>query len=223
MKYQSDKMVSRRQRILETVQALLSRNDGQFTMRELARESGVATATLYNLYGSQGALIADAVADIFERRVNYSNGDPAAETISAAITSRHKAAYDEILREPAFARKMVEIFFNSDAGDPTHDMLLRVPANFGEQQLLMARNAGDLADWVNIPVLADQMARANYATINAWAHNEFEDAELYPRILYSSFFMIVGALTGDSRRDVEQALADIKQQWPGADQSALSA
>ena len=64
MKYLSDKMVARRRHILETAQTMLARDDGSFTMRGLARESGVATATIYNLYGSQDAVIAARIPSL---------------------------------------------------------------------------------------------------------------------------------------------------------------
>ena len=118
MTYQSDKMASRRQRILETTQSLLSTGDGHFTMRDLAKQSGVATATLYNLYGGQDALVSDAVADIFEQRVDNLATIGAGDTVQAAILARQTAACQEIFREPLFAKKMVELYFN---GEPSSD------------------------------------------------------------------------------------------------------
>ena len=57
-------MAKRRSDILETARLLLTEQDGQFTMRELAAKSGVALATLYNIFGNQKELIGQAVIEV---------------------------------------------------------------------------------------------------------------------------------------------------------------
>jgi AcrR family transcriptional regulator len=211
LKYQSEKMASRRLAILEMAQALLSQDDGQFTMRELAKKSGVATGTLYNLYGSQDALIADAVADIFERRVLDLATVPADKSVVSAITSRQEAAFHEMMREPLFAKKMVELYFSGDPGSHVRRMLHSIPTGHTIEQLERVKALGDLKPWVEIPRLASQMTRSNYAVVSSWAAEELTNEEFNDEILYATYVILLGALNGPSHDQVKDALSHRKK------------
>lgn len=210
MKYLSDKMVARRRHILETAQAMLARDDGSFTMRGLARESGVATATIYNLYGSQDAVIADAVADIFERRVNGMADMPENATFLEAAIARQEAAHREIMREPAFARKMVELYFDAKPGSHVRNMLHSEPSDRLSGQLDDLRANGLVEDWVDCRELADQITRATYAVIALWAAGDIPDDALSPAVLRATFANVAGALKGSARKEVVTFLEKTK-------------
>ena len=212
MKYLSDKMVARRRHILETAQAMLARDDGSFTMRGLARESGVATATIYNLYGSQDAVIADAVADIFERRVNGMADMPENATFLEAAIARQEAAHREIMREPAFARKMVELYFDAGPGGHVRNMLHSEPSDRLSAQLADLQDKGLVEDWVDVHELADQITRATYAVIALWAAGDIPDNAMSPAVLRSTFALVAGALKGTAR---EEVVAFLEKTKPG--------
>jgi len=204
-------MVSRRLRIIEVTQALLSEGDGQFTMRDLATKCGVATGTLYNLYGSQDALIADAVTDIFERRVLDMAAAAPNASLYRAITARQDAAYQEIMRAPIFARIMVELYFSGEPNSRVWQVLHTIPTETAINQLEQVKALGDLEDWVDIPRLADQVIRANYAVVSSWATGMLSDEEFAVETLYGAYAMILGALKGTSRAEVKAALLQLKQ------------
>jgi len=204
-------MASRRLAILETAQALLSQDDGQFTMRDLAKKSGVATGTLYNLYGSQDALIADAVADIFERRVVGLTSMPAEQSLVSEITSRQQAAFHEIMREPLFAKKMVELYFSSEPGSRVREMLHAIPTESTIGQLERIRALGDLHRWVDIERLANHMTRANYAAVSSWAAEELTNEEFNDEILYVTYVNLLGALKGATYEQVREALSHLEK------------
>ena len=111
MKYESRKMIARREHIVETALDMMARDDGEFTMRDLAKESGVATGTLYNLFGSQDALVAEAVGTVFEERVSAMVVLPDSDDIAELIRARNEASFQEIMRVPAYAIKMMQIYF----------------------------------------------------------------------------------------------------------------
>jgi AcrR family transcriptional regulator len=205
-------MVARRRQILETAQAMLARDDGSFTMRGLARESGVATATIYNLYGSQDAVIADAVADIFERRVNGMADMPENATFLEAAIARQEAAHREIMREPAFARKMVELYFDAGPGGHVRNMLHGEPSDRLSAQLADLLDKGLVEDWVDVHELADQITRATYAVIALWAAGDIPDNAMSPAVLRSTFALVAGALKGTAR---EEVVAFLEKTKPG--------
>ena len=202
MKYLSDKMVARRRHILETAQTMLARDDGSFTMRGLARESGVATATIYNLYGSQDAVIADAVVDIFERRVNGMADMPENATFLEAAIAWQDAAHREIMREPAFARKMVELYFDAKPDSHVRNMLHSEPSDRLSAQLADLRKNSLVENWADTRELADQITRATYAVIALWAAGDIPDETLNLAVLRSTFAIVAGGLKGSAREEV---------------------
>jgi AcrR family transcriptional regulator len=126
-KYGSDGMIARRRRIIETALDLMGNNKGEFTMRDLAQASNVATGTLYNLFGSQDALVAEAVVTVFEERVDRLVVEPEGDNIADLVRARGDAAYKEIMRVPAYAKTMVKIYFAGEPGSPVRKKLHEIP------------------------------------------------------------------------------------------------
>ena len=210
-KYSSDAMIARRKGILEAVLKLLSQNDGTFTMRDLARESCVATGTLYNLFSSQDAVIAAAVIEVFEQRVTGiatldQKGDPLA-LYEALIEAAHR----EILRVPAYAKKMLQIYFSGEPGQEVRRTLHKVPASFALQFFELLQADGQLNDWVAPEHLADQMPTAQYAAVERWAAKDIGDSALLENTLYATYILLAGATKGYTHDRVVNRLKEIER------------
>lgn len=210
-KYSSDAMIARRRGILEATQRLVSRGDGGFTMRDLARESGVATGTLYNLFGGQDALIAEAVIDVFERRVTGMTTPDQESDPLALFEARTEAAYKEILRVPAYAKKMVQIYFSAEPNQEVRRTLHDVPATFARQYLERLQSDGHLEDWVSSERLADQLPPAQYATVERWAAGEISDDALLDSTIYAGYAVLVGATKGTVHGRIVKRLGELKR------------
>lgn len=219
-KYSSDAMIARRKGILEATLKLLSRDDGTFTMRDLARESGVATGTLYNLFGSQDALVAEAVIEVFEQRVTGMAVPDQEDDALALYEARTEAAYKEILRVPAYAKKMVQIYFSGEPGQEIRRTLHDVPAAFARQFLDRLKADGQLNDWVSIEHLANQMPTAQYAVVERWAAEDIDDDQLLGATLYAGYVLLAGATRDKTRSRVIERLKELEQ---NAKRSASSA
>ena len=211
LKYSSDAMVARRRRIIETALGLMARNEGDFTMRDLARESGVATGTLYNLFGGQDALIAEAVMTVYEERVDALAVPPETDNVADVIRARGAAAYAEIMRAPAYAIKMAHLYFAGPPGSPVRDTLHAIPTAFWGGLLKNMDREGALAGWVNPALLADELTSAQYGVVARWAAGDMDDEALRTRTFYVAGAMLVGALKGARKKQVRAALAVLTQ------------
>jgi len=199
-------MAARRQRVLETALELLSENDGHFTMRDLASRSDVALGTLYNLFGSQDALLAEAVADVFERRVAPEVIQPEGDDIYATLSSWYEGTFKEVMRLPVFAKAMAHIYFNGEPDDRVRQMLHQVPRRFVKAQIERVKAAGDLVDWADPGLLADEMTASSYAAVSRWAAGDLTDSELRDETWRINCTFLAGATMGRTHRVLTEAL-----------------
>ncbi len=205
VRYSSDAMEARRARILEAARTLLVRDGGTFTMRDLAGESGVALATLYNIFGSQDDLIAQAVAEIFVERIQ----NLALKDTTSPITmmlERLELAHNEILRVPAYAKRMLTIYFDSQTDSAIRDMLHTYPFRQNKEVLEALNEQNGLQDWVVIEVLANDLTVAQYGVITHWAAGGISDDVLKYRQHYASLSILAGALKGKWANDARERL-----------------
>lgn len=206
MKYESETMIARRARIIEVALEMMARNDGEFTMRALAKESGVATGTLYNLFGGQEGLVAEAVSQVFEERVSGMTVKPASEDIAEIVEARNFAAYREIMRVPAYAKTMCRIYFSCEPGNPVRQQLHDIPTAFWIEQLNRLEAEGALEDWVDIDTLADEMTSVAYGVVARWAAEDIDDEDLRIGNVYVVLVLLAGAVKGKHRDSILKKL-----------------
>lgn len=211
MKYESETMIARRARIVATALDMMARNDGDFTMRALAKESGVATGTLYNLFGGQDGLVAEAVSQVFEERVNGMTVAPKGDDVADIVEARNEAAFQEIMRVPAYAKAMVRIYFSGDQDSPIRKQLHDIPTEFWIEQLEILKVDGALEDWVDIKSLADQMTIAAYSVVAQWAAGDIDDDSLRIGNVYFVLVLLAGAVKGRHRDSVIRKLKSLKK------------
>lgn len=208
-RYASEAMRLRRARILVAARELLAEDGAKFTMRDLARRSGVALATLYNTFESQDALTSEAVVEIFEQRIDQLVPSET-ESIFGMLEERAKLVADEILRVPAYAKRMTTIYFGAETQSPIRDVLHSQPFAVHQSTLRRFRDEGALADWVNIEAMANELTANQYAVVSRWGAGEFEDQELANRSLYSLLAALAGMLVGTRRAQCERLLMKLK-------------
>ncbi len=208
-RYASDAMAERRARILETARVMLVEEDSKITMRDLAKRSGVALATLYNIFESQDELIAQAVVQVFEERIEdlIPNGEG---SILELIERQQELSNAEILRVPAYAKKMLTIYFSEDTKSRIRDILHGQAVAGNLRFLRDLERDGVLLPWVNTDVLASDMAVAAYAIITRWAAGEMSDEALLPRQKYLRLAMLAGAVTGSVEGQLKNRLLELK-------------
>lgn len=210
-RYASNAMADRRARILETAREMLVADDGKFTMRDLARQSGVALATLYNIFDSQDELVAQAVVEIFVERIENlvpKDGGPVLERIERA----QELSNAEILRVPAYAKKMLTIYFSEDTTSRIRDVLHGQAAAGNVRYLQDLKDEGALLPWVNIDLLASDAAVAVYAIITRWAVGEIRDDQLLARQKFLRLSLLAGFVTDDVQVKIKKRLQNLSKE-----------
>jgi AcrR family transcriptional regulator len=168
----------RRQRILEATYALL-REGGleKVTVTAIAARSGLSAATVYNLFGSKGAILSqvfDLDLHAFEERVakapsadsldrifdaiaiaaDLYRGDPSFYrlTMVARGGARQDSRFDSTIREPRmrFWRRLVEQAIAEGGLNPATDAAI-------VSVLLVQIAAGVLMDWAADAISVDQL------------------------------------------------------------------
>ncbi len=210
-RYASDAMAERRARILETARQMLVEEGGKFTMRDLAKRSGVALATLYNIFDSQDELVAQAVVQVFEERIEnlIPKGDG---SILELIERQQELSNAEILRVPAYAKKMLAIYFSEDTKSRIRDILHGQAVAGNLRFLKRLEREGALLPWVEVDVLASDLAVAAYAIITRWAAGEMSDESLLPRQKYQRLTFLAGAVTGPLDTQIKARLTELKSE-----------
>ncbi len=206
--YASDAMAERRARILETARQMLVEEDSKFTMRDLAKRSGVALATLYNIFESQDELVAQAVVAVFVERIEKLV--PKDEgSVLARIERAQELSNAEILRVPAYAKKMLTIYFSKDTNSRIRDTLHGQAAAGNLRYLKELKREGALLPWVNIDLLASDAAVAIYAIITRWAAGEISDEALLARQKLLRLTLLAGVVTGKYETAIKKRLQQL--------------
>ena len=191
-RYSSDEMEARRQRILKAVRAFLRKGNTEFSMRALARDSGVALGTLYNQFGGRDALIAQAIKDVYISRLNVDeamfDGD-----ILEQVHQRQIRVAAEILRRPNFAKYMEQIYFGPESSIRT---LIHTYSLQGKISLIdRIESGGHLQDWVAKEALAENLALAQHSVIAKWAVGEILNHQIAARLEQFALSLLVGAVS----------------------------
>lgn len=156
----------RRDRILECTRRQVARHgyDG-LSMRELAVEADVSTATLYNLFTSKDELILAAseelLAGIEARVLTEARG-------LIKLIAGLEATADVIVANPNYAAAMGRMLFAADASAPVVKILMDEPRRRYVTQLMQMSEDGQLVSHVEIGKLARSLAGGSWSVILMW-------------------------------------------------------
>jgi len=203
----SHRQRARKARILQQARAIIGEKGIEgLTMRELAASSGVALATLYNLYGSKETLVGIAINDFFEPIV----AQAAAKSASKSPLKRLLLLVDEIaanvLDAEAYARVVVALYFRSDADIEVHGMLYSLARKEFAGIMSEMESQKDLLDWVATGLVADEMAHQVMARLHQWCRGDICDVQLSQVMKYGALQILAGACNGALSQAVTKEL-----------------
>ena len=207
--YASKAMAKRRSDILETARQLLSEQGGQFRMRELASQSGVALATLYNIFGSQNELIGQAVIEAL--RDNLTSWTVADDvSIPDQVERRLESVVGEIFRRPSYARKMAELYFLPDSQGVVSDLLHKVSLEDVRQAIERLAERDLLAEDSDPVLVAREMVVIQYAVVARWAGGKFPDEQLLLRLKHVTLGHLAGSLVPDLANICRKRMSELR-------------
>ena len=205
----------RREQILAAAEALIRRQGSVgFSMRDLAKQAGVAFVTPFNLFESKGGVIAALLEERLrtqrERLIPAHEGaDPIDRVFDlATLASRAYAADAELHRPLLRALPGIEDFVES--------RVFALATALWRLALRDAEDAGMIEADRDLDLLARTLHITFRGAIGLWASGEIDTRELERQARYGAGVCILGVLTGEHRERVAERLRAIERGRPEA-------
>lgn len=178
------------------------------TMRALAREAGVAQATLYNIYGSKDDLILSAVEDLLigvEADVNSAESPAGIQS----ILTRARVNGLQIQKTPKYADAMARALAGVQAGDPLVGLLYTRALPFLEEHLQIAMEQGDLLPRVDVKLTAQHMVGQHWGVTWLWIMGVVPLENIVAERLRTDISALIAVTRGPARQNLERQLAEL--------------
>lgn len=208
-KYESPRQRERQATILEAARRMLEMEGyAGVTMRALAREAGVAQATLYNIYGSKDDLILCAVEDLL---LGVEADVTAAESTSGieSILTRARVNGLQIQKTPKYADAMARSLAGVQAGDPLVSLLYTRAVPFLEEHLQIALEQGDLLPRVDVRLTAQHMVGQHWGVTWLWVLGVIALEDIVVERVRTDITALIAVTRGPARQNLERQLADL--------------
>jgi AcrR family transcriptional regulator len=209
--YASPAIIERRRRILEeTRQVIAEQGITALNMNDIGRRAGVAKRTLYNAFQTRERMIAAAIQEYFEEYVSRITFTQPAGTLQHNL-ERMISVVQRNRRIPNYIRAIMALYFSPEVDE---DIWLAMHSIATQQNRAWIENlaAGkQLQAWVEVDTLVDDLVRLEYAMINDWARGRIPDDAIIVRLITSYLTLILGAVRGAARKEVEAMLKDIAE------------
>jgi TetR/AcrR family transcriptional regulator, cholesterol catabolism regulator len=196
----TERQLRRRSTILSAARELIGKNGyDNITMRELARESGVAYKTLYDVYGSKDNLLGTAVEErlqlVFENIVEETSGSGFERLMQ--IMARSSEATIEL---PNLARALEPML----AADPGRFSIRAIYEGLHRQTLNDIDQSGDLVDWADIDLLLRELMLENTSIRLFWANKVITDEDLAPMQQFAVCKILMPVARGKTGEKIAQ-------------------
>jgi len=209
--YASPEIIERRRRILEeTRQVIAEQGITALNMNDIGRRAGVAKRTLYNAFQTRERMIAAAIQEYFEEYVSRITFTQPSGTLQHNL-ERMISVVQRNRRIPNYIRAIMALYFSPEVDE---DIWLAMHSIATRQNRAWIENlaAGkQLQAWVEVDTLVDDLVRLEYAMINDWARGRIPDDAIIVRLITSYLTLILGAVRGAARKEVEAMLKDIAE------------
>lgn len=209
--YSSPRQKQRRQDILRAaVQQIGERGLSAVTMKDIAEASGVATKTLYNLYGSRDLLLLEAasgILDALESSVGVQAAEPGIPRL-LAYTERAMACFDE---DGEFARFTISILFAGEAGHPTVQHQLGLVQVLARECLQEAAARGELVPGTSIEDVARIISANQWGVALLWEKGMMDLEQMKTHTLLSHLLTLASVTRGERRKALEKESQDLQR------------
>lgn len=195
----------RRRRLVRAASELIAeRDDGSFSMPELAKRAGVSLATPYNLFGSKAAVL----AQVFERLVRgfrrdsaWMEGLPASERV-LGVVDRLVIAYED---QGRLFRNLWKALYGLDLAEHRQ---LNLSLSHEIVHPLVASLAADRLILTDVPADAIEttLVRLFDASFEMWAAQDWTPSQLRTQLRTGFALVFLGLLDGPERARLEAAI-----------------
>lgn len=207
-KYMTEAQSSRIQRILDATKRLLAEvGADQMTMRDLALASGVATATLYNRFGSKDNIIMLTVLDHYEQTIRAGMSQ-----LKFGSTPLQKIVYGlglfdmEIQKHPGLARALMSAYFKLEGSREMPEGLYRSLYQTWLPILKEMQHLRALRSWIPVDLLCEEICDREFGVVMKWSQGAIADKDVLKRLKFSVLSSLLAASTATQARLIEQEL-----------------
>ena len=201
----------RRQRILQATRLQIATGGyATLTMRDLAASAGVATTTLYNIYGGKDEVVVAALEDVMS---DLARRHEALQLrgLDAFIAYREMMGV-QIVSTPQYAEAMTKVLFAAQPSDPIVQLLLDVGLKRTRRMLTEMADDGDLEEQVDIALLTRTVAGGNWSTLLLWMKGFLALHDLEAEFVKGGLMMVRAAVKSDSAaaRQIDARLEQVR-------------
>lgn len=209
-KKKSPGIVARRERIVEQTRKLIATQGiKNIRMRALAEQCNVATATLYNQFGSRDGIIAAALEADFRGRFEPLSQKTESLLPSEKIRQRIELTATDVTQLKDYTRSVMFFYFHHETIDSLRSMIHDFVAEDFLEIIYQIKELGDLADWVRADEFADDIVTELYSLSMKWTQGYIPQADLYMRLMQSACASFIGISTGKTKREFEQIISSL--------------
>ena len=201
-------ITERRRKLVRAAGELIAeKENGNFSMPELAARAGVSLATPYNLFGSKAAVL----VQLFEGQIRSFNRDNSWMN-DAAPVERVFGVIDRLVnaysRQPAFFRNLIKALHALGASEPQH---FAYPAAAHLLHPLVQGLAADghLSPQVPAGVLELTLTRLFDGAFQRWALQDWDTERLRQELRASFALVFYGVLDSGSDGRDQTKLGDV--------------
>ena len=209
--YASPAIIERRRRILEETRQVIAENGiTALNMNDIGRRAGVAKRTLYNAFQTRERMIAAAIQEYFEEYVSRITFTQPAGSLQHNL-ERMISVVQRNRRIPNYIRAIMALYFSPEVDE---DIWLAMHSIATRQNRAWVENLSadkQLQAWVAVDTLVDDLVRLEYAMINDWARGRIPDDAIILRLITSYLTLMLGAVRGAARKEIEAMLKDIAE------------
>jgi AcrR family transcriptional regulator len=203
--YISYRMIERRQRLIDATKEIISdKGADAFTIREVARTSGVSITTIYSTYGDKEGLIAAAIEDFYGQLPVAHHKAPA--TINGVLRTMTTAS-KTILSNASYSRSLADLYFSRTAEGKVHELLQQLAINIVDPWVDATQRKNDIIPGVGSLSLCRKFANDRWSTIFQWARGQIADNQLADALKLSFLIAAAGVTRGETRQSVDSTLA----------------
>lgn len=198
-------LTERRRRLVRAAGELIAeRENGNFSMPELAARAGVSLATPYNLFGSKAAVLTqlfEGQVRGFNRDNSWMNGLPPAARV-LGVVDRLVAAY---AKEPTFYRNLVKALYSLGTAESAQ-FASPVGALLVQPLIHGLVDDGLVPAVVPASVLETTLTRLFDATFERWALQDWHTDQLRTELRAGFSLVFYGLLDGAGQTTLAEAM-----------------
>ncbi|MEC9360002.1 MAG: TetR/AcrR family transcriptional regulator [Pseudomonadota bacterium] len=208
-KYFSQERFDRLERILDVTKSMLAAvGPDRLNIRDLARESQVSSATLYNRFGSKDNIISMAVIDHFEKAVaitlmkESSSSEPPVDRILHVLRLLEINTLDQM----SFVSALMSIHFKVGGDADIRLQLYRQCYRLLLKAISEIHDTGGLVAPYSPELLAEEASDRIFGVVVKWSQGDIPDHQLLDRMSYGVLSTLGNGTKEPLKSDVTKKL-----------------